>query len=180
MLYEVITDVENSEPFDNQTWGANLYSRLEQWPRLRLSYNQSSSKDDQRVHELDSESSTFGASLDYAIAGFDLLYDFRYGTSDDHVEDTSTDTYNHYAQVKYHNNFFNNRLSIAASRQYSYNKTEFDGPLSSDGTFLQSVLTQARFAEADNTPATGTLDENSADVVIVGGGDWQNIRNNFV
>lgn len=178
-------DTENSALFYNKTWGANLYSQLEKWPHLRLSYNQSSSEDDEDVHEQDSTSSNWGASVDYAVAGLNLLYDFRYGTSDDYVTDTTTDTLNHYAQVKYSESFFRNRLSIAASQQYSSNSTELDGPVGADGVFTLRVPATAGLSKTAGFPRVGALTNNPAlidgdrtapaNVQVVGAGDIQHV-----
>ncbi len=152
-------DTDNSPSYINKTWGANFYSQLERWPSLRLSYNQSVSRDDQSIHDLNTESSDLGASIEYGLGSFDLLYDFSSGTSDDLVSDTTSDTLNHYAQLKYSENFFRNRLSVAASQQYSSNETETDTAVGSDGIFEQPVTILAGLSSIDSSPLLGTLDD---------------------
>jgi hypothetical protein len=149
------TDSDGSVPLDNKSWGANLYTHLDNWPGLRLSYNQSTTSDDQNNHAQDTESRSLGASVDYSLVGFDLLYDFRMGKSEDLVEDTTSDTLNHYAQLKYSESFFRSRLSISASRQYSRDETETDSSVS-------PVFLLAGFSGEDDTPENSDLTNNSA------------------
>ncbi|OHB29066.1 MAG: hypothetical protein A2X84_03035 [Desulfuromonadaceae bacterium GWC2_58_13] len=153
---------DGSPDFLNRTWGANLYSQLEKWPSLRLSYNQSSFQDDQSIHEQNTESSNLGASIEYSLSSFDMLYDFSMGTSDDLVADSTSDTTNHYAQLKYSESFFRNRLSVAATQQYSSNETETDTAVGPDGVFVAPVTVLAGFSAIDNTPLTGPLADNDA------------------
>ena len=154
------TDSEGSVPLINQSWGGNFYSQLEKWPGLRLYYNQSRTQDDQSRHEQNTESTSLGASIDYTLAGFDLLYDFRSSTSENLVADTTTDTLNHYAQLKYSESFFRNRLSVSASQQYSSSETETETPVGADGTYIQPVTIWEGFSAIDDTPLLGTLPSN--------------------
>ncbi len=159
-------NMEDSPNFVNKTWGANFYSQLEKWPSLRLSYNQSSSQDDQSVHEQDAESSNLGASIEYSLSSFDMLYDFNYGTSDDLVTDTNSDTTNHFAQLKYSESFFRSRLSVAATQQYSSSETDTDTPVGPGGLFVQPVAIQNGFSRIDSTPLFDALAPN--DLLIDG------------
>ncbi len=154
------TESEGSVPLINKTWGANVYSQLEKWPGLRLSYNQSSTLDDQSNHTQNSESTSLGASVDYSLAAFDLLYDFRTGTSEDLVADSTSDTLNHYAQLKYSESFFRNRLSVSASQQYSSNQTETDTPVGPGGIYVQPVLILEAYSAVSTNPLLGSLPTN--------------------
>ncbi|MEJ2200966.1 MAG: hypothetical protein P8X63_08135 [Desulfuromonadaceae bacterium] len=156
------TENAGSIPLTNKTWGANFYSQIEDWPGLRLTYNQSSTQDEQSEHEQDTKSSSFGMSLDYALAGFDLLYDLRKSKSEDLVADTTSNTLNNYAQLKYGNNFFHNRVSLSFSQQYSSSQTKTSSPAASDGTFVQpiTILTGSAFSGVDATPLLGSLPAN--------------------
>lgn len=156
-------NVDNSPSLFNRSWGGNFYSQIDRWPSLRLYYNQSDLWDDQRDHDQDTESTDFGASIEYALRGMALLYDLRRGQSDDQVSDINTETLNHYAQLKYTESFFRDRLSIGASQQYSSNKTDTDAAVGEDGIFMQPVMLTGGLAIVNRTnPLFSRLDNNPA------------------
>lgn len=175
-------DTEDEEdeglvPVVNRTWGGNLYSQIEKWPNLRLHYNQSQLWDDQRVHEQDVESADYGGSVEYAWSSLAMLYDVRRGESDDLVEDVNTETLNHYAQLKYTESFFRDRLSIGASQQYSSSEIDTDAAVGDDGVVMQPITLMAglsavgkvdpRFVVLDNTAGLIDNDTNSPSVQIL-------------
>ncbi|MDX9709156.1 MAG: hypothetical protein RBT64_06345 [Trichloromonas sp.] len=130
---------DESPPLFNRTWGGNLYSQIEKWPNLRLHYNQSQLWDDQRDHDQDVESTDYGGSVEYAWKSLAMLYDVRRGESDDLVEDINTETLNQYAQLKYTESFFRDRLSIGASQQYSSSEIDTDAAVGEDGVVMQPI-----------------------------------------
>ena len=147
---------DDSPPLFNRTWGGNLYSQIEKWPNLRLHYNQSQLWHDQRDHDQDVESTDYGGSVEYTWKSLAMLYDFRRGESDDLVEDINTETLNHYAQLKYTESFFRDRLSIGASQQYSSSKIKTTDPFQ----IIQFLRGYSAVNEA--TPTVGILPENQA------------------
>lgn len=160
---------EGLVPVVNRTWGANLYSQIEKWPNLRLHYNQSQLWDDQRVHEQELDSTDYGGSVEYSWESLAMLYDLRRGESDDLVEDINTETLNHYAQLKYTESFFRDRLSIGASQQYSSSEIDTDAAVGDDGVVMQPITLMAglsavgrvdpRFVALDSTAAL--IDNNT-------------------
>ena len=161
---------DDSPPLFNRTWGGNLYSQIEKWPNLRLHYNQSQLWDDQRDHDQDVESTDYGGSVEYTWKSLAMLYDFRRGESDDLVEDINTETLNHYAQLKYTESFFRDRLSIGASQQYSSSEIDTDAAVGEDGVVMQPIFLTSglsavgkidpRFVELN--PAAGLIDNDTA------------------
>lgn len=144
---------DDSPPLFNRTWGGNLYSQIEKWPNLRLHYNQSQLWDDQRDHDQDVESTDYGGSVEYTWNSLAMLYDFRRGESDDLVEDINTETLNHYAQLKYTESFFRDRLTIGASQQYSSSEIDTDAAVGEDGVVMQPIfLTSGLSAVGKNDP----------------------------
>jgi hypothetical protein len=153
---------EDNPSRTDQSWSANFQTQVEQWPSLRLYYNQNSSYDDGSPRRQDVDSDVFGATIEYTIAHFDLLYDFRRSESQDHVNRSDTETTDHTAQVGYSNSFFGNRVSVAASQQYQSFKTSTETRVGVGGRFFVPAFLFGGFSSEDDTPATGTPANNPA------------------
>jgi hypothetical protein len=153
---------EDNPSRTDQSWSANFQTQLEQWPSLRLYYNQNSSYDDGSPRRQDVDSNVLGATFEYTIAHFDLLYDFRRSESQDHVNRSDTETTDHTAQVGYSNSFFGNRVSVAASQQYQSFKTSTETRVGVGGRFFVPAFLFGGFSSQDDTPATGRPADNPA------------------
>ncbi len=151
---------ENSPSRTDQSWGGTLFTLQEEWPALRLFFNQGKNYDDRSPRRNDTESTTYGGGIDYELADFTMLYDYRYGEFDDNVDGSSSENTEHMAQLKYSRRFFDDRLGLTASQQYRKNRTTSKIPTSIGGDFLLPVAILSAASGADDTPANGVLANN--------------------
>ncbi|WP_303720805.1 hypothetical protein [Malonomonas rubra] len=135
-------------------WGVNLSSQMERWPSVRFYFNQSFSTDDSQPKQIDNNTQTSGASIEYGYSVFDFLYDVRHSLTTDDIQNSETENLDQTAQVSYAQTFWQGRVTIAASQQYQTTENEVSSvaPIyivypSTSGLFG----TQAEFGALTNT-----------------------------
>lgn len=158
------TERETSDRSDltSRSWEITGFSLSERFPQLRLSYGQTTNGDDQNPHQVDSETDYFNSSVNYSWRMFELFYDFRVDTDEDHVDSSKSESVKHFAKVEYSDSFFNGKIGVNLAQQYSNTDSEIASQVGSGGTlFIPVGLSQTLVAQ-DDTPLTGGLATNGA------------------
>lgn len=154
------SQIENRPSNETYSWNANWISRLEDLPKLRLNYGQVFTQDDQSPKGSDSKSTKYGANLYYSYTPFTFLYDLRVYERENFVVNRKQESQDHLGQLQYQQSFWGQKLTVSASEQVSYYKsdlalsTELGQPLFQP---LPPGALGGAFAGYDNTPANGTL-----------------------
>ncbi len=144
------------------TWDANLSGNWSgKWPAVRLYYGKSYSYDDQHPHNSDTRSTHRGMDLNYSVSIIKLYYNYRDSKDEDKVSHSITWNYNHFGKVEASKSLFNGRLSLSASQQFSYNRTETEAK-AHGGAALVPVSMTMGYSGVDSTPDMGTLASNPA------------------
>lgn len=148
------------------SWGMNVSTQVEQWPSMRFYFNQSLANDDSQPKQIDNNTQTTGASVEYGFSAFDFLYDVRHSLTSDDVQNSETENLDQTAQINYAQTFWQGRVSVSASQQYQTTENEVSSvaPIyivysSTSGLFG----TQAEFGALTNaTDVDGLLATNLA------------------
>jgi len=141
-----------------QSWSSNFSTNFanDLFPQLRLSYGQSTSKNDANPVTLDSDNDNFSAGIDYQWEFIKLRYNYRNDTNNDNISHSTNQTIGHSTNIQLTKNLFNNRLLLSASHQYSINTTETSTTVDG-GQVLVDLIASAAFATIDNTPTNDPL-----------------------
>ncbi len=139
------------------SWSANLSSQIENWPSLRFYFYQSFARDDISPAQTDNDSLATGASVEHSVGPVDLLYDVRYSTSSDNLQNSESETINQTAQVSYDEVFLDGRVSVSASQQFLWTENTTETRVGAGGTVFTDVSAATGFYRVDNTPLDGFL-----------------------
>jgi hypothetical protein len=152
-------DSEGSD-FSDRSWEATWSSawRREWWPDLRAFYGENSFWDDQSPRVQDTDSSQAGLNVDWKTPIASAFYSYFDTEDTNNVAGWQDTNQSHFARLQADRSFWDNRLNVTLSQQYSLSVAEFNGPV---GT---PILINAREAlyGIDNTPTEGTLASNQA------------------
>lgn len=121
---DVLTMVSDEDRRTTESWNANMTTKSEQYPKVRLRYNQDKDYDHLAVRETDTENSNFAGSADYSFRFFDFYYEYRNDQSDDYVEESSQETDTHEGRVSFRKSFLDNRLTTSGSYSITDRNTE--------------------------------------------------------
>ena len=141
----------------DDSWGFNLNSQIENWPSLRLYFNQTTATDDSKPAQTDNDLTTVGASIDYSFKQFDLLYDVRATQGSDSVDNSEYDSLDQTAQISYAEDFYQGRVAVSASQQYQRSENNSESRVGAGNPFFVEVTTFEGLFAVDNTPLTGSL-----------------------
>jgi len=143
------------------TWETYLSSNWgDKWPSVRLAYGRSYAHDDQHPRLSDSRNVHRDLTLNHTLSIFKLYYSYRDSKSEDLVSDSTTRNYSHFGKVEASKSLFNNSLSLSASQQFSYNRTETETK-AHEGVALVPISAAAAYSGVDDSPDSGTLSTNA-------------------
>ncbi len=129
------TDEDN--PINAQCYITSAWDK-ELWPELRLDYG---------VNDIDdSEDFDLGFTLDWGLDIFTIYYRYGYDTSSDEIEGRESESTDHNARFEALQSFWDNRLTLSLSQQFTINDTE-----------STSRVAESRFAYFGLTTWTRTL-----------------------
>ncbi|MBA3002646.1 MAG: hypothetical protein FP813_02130 [Desulfurivibrio sp.] len=156
------------------TWASNWQKRF--WPKLRASYGRDFSTDSESPHLQDTEDSRESVGVDWDFELFKTHYNFNRSQQNDNVTFGETTATNHFARLDSSGRFFDNRLSLGFSQQFSTSHTESSTAVGADGFALIKQSIAQVLEGHDDTPLTsdpGELSNNSLmadnDVEVVSG-----------
>ncbi len=122
----------------SQSWQANMASawRHDFWPNLRLNYGQTKSTDDNSPRTTDTDSNRLGLTSDCDLRLARIYYNFDSNSSTDNISGTETTNSNHMAKLDASHTFWDRRLTVNFSEQYTKSISEFMR-LTSTGTAVE-------------------------------------------
>lgn len=121
---DVLTMVSDETRRTTESWNANMSTKSEKYPKIRLRYNQDRDYDHLAVRETDTKTNDFSGSADYAFRFFDFYYEYRNNQSDDYVDESFQETDIHEGRVSFRRSFLDNRLTASASYSITDRDTE--------------------------------------------------------
>jgi hypothetical protein len=149
--------------FSDRSWEATWSSawRREWWPDLRAFYGESSFWDDQSPRVQDRDSSQAGLNVNWKIPIVSAFYSYYDTENTDRAAASQDTNQSHFARLQADRSFWDNRLSIAVSQQYSRSVAEFQfsGDLEESKIPITNITA---LYEVDETPLEGELDSNDA------------------
>ena len=155
-------------------WASNWQERF--LPKLRASYGRDFSNDDESPHLQDTDDTRESVGVDWDLELFKTHYNFNRTHQNDNVTFGESSATNHFARLDSAGRFFENRLSLGFSQQYSASQNESSTAVGADGFALLKQTIAQVLTGHDATPLTsdsGELDSNSlmsdSDVEVVAG-----------
>lgn len=156
------------------TWSSNWQERF--WPKLRASYGRDFNTDSEDPHLQDSADTRESVGMDWDFELFKTHYNFNRSQQNDNVTFGETTATNHFARLDSSGRFFDNRLSLGFSQQFSTSHSESSTAVGADGFALIKQSIAQVLEGHDDTPLTsdpGELSNNSlmadSDVEVVSG-----------
>ena len=156
------------------TWSSNWQDRF--WPKLRASYGRDFSSDSESPHMQDTDDTRESVGVDWDFELFKTHYNFNRTQQNDNVTFGETTATNHFARLDSSGRFFDNRLSLGFSQQFSTSQTESSTAVGADGLALIKQGIGQVLVGKDDTPLisdSGELSTNAlmsdSDVEVVSG-----------
>ena len=155
-LSSSITEQKNSDSADfstktwEATWASNWNKRL--WPTVRLFFGQSWLSDDQTPSLQDTESFHDGLNLDWRWNALQTFYSYYHTNSKDNANAVETDDTRHFVRGQYARAFFDDRLNMSLSQQFTHNRTDTTAEVGAGGTALIPTNVVAAYAWIDTDP----------------------------
>jgi hypothetical protein len=112
---DVFTMTADETRRTTESWNANISTKSQKYPRVRLRYNQDRDYDHLAVREQDTKSNDFSGSADYGFEFLHFYYEYRNNQSDDYVQESFQETDTHEGRVNFRKSFLDNRLTTSAS-----------------------------------------------------------------
>ncbi len=127
------------------------------FPSLSLNYNGTRTKDDLSDHDTNGKQSYFNGSTGYGLYGVNTQYNYSKSESENFVSKTKQETPTHFGSIRYHSNFFQDRLSLNLDSGMTKTKT-INTSLSDDPVDIpvERNIVMGLY-EIDSLPADGTL-----------------------
>ncbi len=159
---DIVTMTSDEDRYTTESWNANLSTKSERYPRIRLRYNEDKDYDYLAEHETDKKTTNFSGSTDYTYRFVNFNYEYRNNTSDDYVTESTQKTDTHEGRVNFRKSFWDNKVTSSGSYLISNRKTETE-------TGGQQVRTPDPMKERDHglyaydaTPGSDQLDTYDA------------------
>ena len=155
-------------------WASNWQKRF--LPKLRASYGRDFNNDDENPHLQDTDNTRESAGVDWDFELFKTHYNFNRTQQNDNVTFGESTATNHFARLDSSGRFFENRLSLGFSQQYSASQSDSSTAVGADGFALIRQSIAQVLTGHDVTPLisdSGELGINSlmsdGDVELVAG-----------
>lgn len=155
-------------------WGSNWEKRF--FPKLRASYGRDFSNDDESPRLQDFENTREAVGVDWDFELFKTHYNFNRTQQNDNVTFGESTATNHFGRLDSSGRFFENRLSLGFSQQYSASQSDSSTAVGAGGVALLKQTIAQVLTGNDDTPLitdSGELSTNSlmsdSDVETVAG-----------
>lgn len=140
------TSRRNGEVSWRSTWDKPL------WPVLRASIGLDAMDDDETPHLAKTDEETHSAGVDWDLDIFSLYYNYQWQERHDFVQQSQRESTNQFGRVEASQNFWQNRLMIGFSQQYTESFEDSVYKVGAGGIVpIQHVLSQVLHG-LDNTP----------------------------
>lgn len=144
------------------TWASSWQERF--LPKLRASYGRNFNKDDASPHLQDTDETRGSMGMDWDLELFKTHYNFNRSHENDDATLGETTSTTHFARLDSSRRFFDNRLSLTFSQQYSASQTDSSTAVGPGGFALVKQNIAQVMTGHDDKPLTsdpGKLGSNS-------------------
>ena len=121
---DILTMVSDEDRYTTESWNANISTKSEKYPKVRLRYNEDRDYDHLPVHETDSKTTNFSGSADYMLRFLNFNYEYRENTTDNYVDESIQETDTHEGRVNFRKSFLDNKITSSGSYSITKRKTE--------------------------------------------------------
>jgi|GEM_PF-2327751 len=121
---DILTMVSDEDRYTTESWNANISTRSEKYPRVRLRYSEDKDYDYLPVHVTDSKTTNFSGSTDYTFRFLNFNYEYRENTTDNYVDESIQETDTHDGRVNFRKSFLDNKITSSGSYSITNRKTE--------------------------------------------------------
>ncbi len=107
-----------------ESWNANMSTKFEKYPKVRLSYNEDRTYDHLPIRQTDTKTTGFSSRADYAFRFLNFDYEYRNNTSEDFSTDSTQETDTNDARIGFRKSFLGNKVTSSADYSFTERKTE--------------------------------------------------------
>ncbi|MDA3833626.1 MAG: discoidin domain-containing protein, partial [Spirochaetales bacterium] len=118
---DVLTMVTDEQRYTTESRNANLSTKSDKYPKVRLRYNEDRGYDHLTVHEKNTKTTNFSGAVDYNYRFLNFNYGHQNNISDDYVTDKVQETGTNYGKIDFRKSFWANKITSSGS--YSINDT---------------------------------------------------------
>lgn len=158
--FEETEDIE----LTSQSWEATWSSawRRQYWPGFRAFYGESRSWDHESPRQTNTDSSNRGINMDWEVPNVKVYYGYYNNNSTDRVTLGETETDNHIARLEAGRGFWNDRLRVAFSQQYTKTRSDSTviGTAAGGGSAEFPVTISLASSGLNDTPDEGEIPSN--------------------
>ena len=112
---DILTASPDGERYTTKSWNANLFTKSEKYPTVRLLYNEDRDHDHLDVHRTDNKTTDFFGNAEYAYRFLRFSYDYRNNIFDDYVTGSTQKTDTNYGRADFRKSFWENRVTSSGS-----------------------------------------------------------------
>lgn len=140
-------------------WGMNIFTSIDDWPGVRLSFNQGKNSDG---GQSETESYSLNGSIDYTFFKvLDLFYSYQASHGEDQNFGSMSENRGQQVQGRYNQSFWDGRVSLGMSHQWSGNENDQEFRVNANGEYMEPIGITEALSGADDTPAIGSLASNA-------------------
>jgi len=161
----VSTDRRNAS-FES-TWASNWQKRF--WPKLRASYGEDFRRDDEDPSVDDAQASRENGSIDWDLELFRAYYNVNRTRNTDNATLSTSRATNEFAKFDTGRTFWDDRLDLKFSQQYSTNKNDSSTQVGPGGFALIRQSMSQVLTGKDATPLVTTSGELSGNTQLIDG-----------
>ena len=129
----------------------------EMWPRIQVDIGQNFSEDDESPAVTDTQTDELGSSVDWDFDLARILYNYDRRKITNNASNSDTDIRTNFARLDTGSSFWDDRLILTLSQQFSNDRRNFSIKGVTGGTVLVPVSLGQVAANIDDTPENGTL-----------------------
>ena len=174
---DILTMHSDEDRFTTEQWNANLITKSEKYPRLRLRYNEDKNYDYLTVHDRDTKTTNFSGMADYKYRFLDFNYEYRNDNSEDFVTEATQETDTHDGRINFRKSFWENKITSSGSYLINNRKTETRTRGEEVREEEKETVHHGLYAHDDDTKLEeyDDLIDGTASINIGGGNTDQNI-----
>jgi hypothetical protein len=121
---DILTMISDEDRLTTESWNINFSTKSDNYPKVRLRYNENINYDHLAVRKTDSKTTNFSGRADYTYRFLNFNYEYRNNVLDNYVTETITDTDTHYGRVDFRKSFWKNRITTSGSYSITSTNTE--------------------------------------------------------
>ncbi len=121
---DILTMVADEDRRTTESWNANLSTKSDRYPRVRLRYNEDRDFDHLLVHTTDTKTTNFSGSTDYSYKFLNFDYEYRNNKTDNFMTESVQDIDTHEGRVSFRKAFLDNKLTSSGSYAITNRTTE--------------------------------------------------------